>query len=385
MRDTNRGVVHTQPNGKQRSAADFAVSIDWLEFTVCGVDRDVVAEQILQLPASQFVHTGGGNYGYREKYVLAQCKHIVLLTDGTDAQGIHVILSGQGCAYLLQSISARQLLENVLAYEGHFTRIDLALDDKECVWYSVPQLIRYIGRRELVSRWKEVSVDTSKALHNGEARKEVVYLGSLKSDFSLRVYNKTLEQRKALLDKEAIAALPERWVRWEFTCRRRQAQQLALELLERDFALGEVFADLLCGSMRLVCSDGNDRNRSRWPMREKWRKFIGAARPLRLYVPPVEKDLQRTKGWLKKYVAPTVAAMMQSKDGVARFLEMLAEGQFVVKPQQWARIADYNRQVQHDTAVQNVVRHSCVPYVQQLLEKIILAEPQDNPQWQMAG
>ncbi len=43
MRDTNRGVVHTQPNGKQQSAADFAVSIDWLEFTVCGVDRDVVA------------------------------------------------------------------------------------------------------------------------------------------------------------------------------------------------------------------------------------------------------------------------------------------------------------------------------------------------------
>ena len=57
--------------------------------------------------------------------------------------------------------------------------------------------------------------------HNGEARKEVVYLGSLKSDFSLRMYNKTLEQRKALLDKEAIAALPERWVRWEFTCRRK--------------------------------------------------------------------------------------------------------------------------------------------------------------------
>lgn len=171
-------------------------------------------------------------------------------------------------------------------------------------------------------------------------------------------------------------------MRWEFTCRRRQAQQLALTLLERDFALGEVFADLLCGSMRLVCSDGNDRNRSRWPMREKWRKFIGAARPLRLYVPPVEKDLQRTKGWLKKYVAPTVAAMMQSKDGVARFLEMLAEGRFVVKPQQWAQhwpITTGN--VQHDSAVQNVVRHSCVPYVQQLLEKIILAEPE----WQMAG
>ena len=70
---------------------------------------------------------------------------------------------------------------------------------------------------------------------------------------------------------------------------------------------------------------------------------------------------------------------------MARFLEMLAEGQFVVKPQQWARIADYNRQVQHDTAVQNVVRYSCVPYVQQLLEKIILAEAQDSPQWQMAG
>lgn len=378
MRDTNRGVVNTQPNAKMRSAGDFATSIDWLEFTVCGVDREVVAEQVLQLPADQFVHTGGGNYGYREKYVLAQCKHVVILTDGTDAHGIHVILSGQGCAYLLQAIPAQKLLENVLRFEGCFTRIDLALDDRDCIWYSVPQLVRYMSKGELVCRWKEISVDTSKAPHNGEVLKEIVYLGSLKSDFSLRVYNKTLEQRKLLMDKKAIANLPERWVRWEFTCRHNQAQQLALTVLERDFALGEVFADLLCGSMRLVCSDGNDKNRSRWPVREKWGKFIGAARPLRLYVPPVEKDLQRTNKWLKKYVAPTVAAMLQSKDGVARFLEMLAEGEFVVKPQQWARIADYNQQVQHDASVQNIVRHSCVPYVQQLLEKIVLAEPQND-------
>lgn len=142
MRYTNRQVANTEEMAQSYTVADFAVFIDWLEFTVCGLSLAAVLEDILGLSMNQIIHTGGGNYGYRDKYVFAQNKHVVLLAGGSEQHGVHVQLSGQGCACLFQSIAVSTLMERVLKYDGHFTRMDLALDDKACAWYSVPQLVQ---------------------------------------------------------------------------------------------------------------------------------------------------------------------------------------------------------------------------------------------------
>lgn len=378
MGETNRQVANTEPMARMCSASDFAVSIDWLEFTVCGLSLAAVVEDILGLSMEQIIHTGSGNYGYTDKYVFLQSKHVVLLAGGTEQQGIHVQLSGQGCASLFQYIAASTLIYAVLSHGGHFTRIDLALDDKACAWYSVPQLVRYVQKKEIVSHWREVTIDFGLTLHDSTVNKQILYLGSARSDFSLRIYNKTLEQRKHLLDKEAIAALPEQWVRWEFTCRRKKAQALVQLLVEREYALGEIFADLLSGNMRIVRSDGSDSNRSRWPMRAKWEKLIGEARPLRLSVPAVEPGIKEKTKWLQKQVIPTVAGLMQTKDGMARFFEMLAEGHYQVKAPMWKMVANYNEMVQDNTDVRNVVKHHYVPYVTELIDRFFLEGPVEN-------
>ena len=69
MTHTNRQVTNTDPSARMQSAADFAISFDWLEFTICDSSLTAVFEQVLQLPAGQFMHTGPGNYGYRDKHV----------------------------------------------------------------------------------------------------------------------------------------------------------------------------------------------------------------------------------------------------------------------------------------------------------------------------
>ena len=129
MTHTNRQVTNTDPSARMQSAADFAISFDWLEFTICDSSLTAVFEQVLQLPAGQFMHTGPGNYGYRDKHVHVHNKYVVVLSGGTAQQGIHVQLSGQGCAYLLNHLPVQQLIHNVLQANGRFTRVDLALDD----------------------------------------------------------------------------------------------------------------------------------------------------------------------------------------------------------------------------------------------------------------
>ncbi len=379
MTHTNRQVTNTDPSARMQSAADFAISFDWLEFTICDSSLTAVFEQVLQLPAGQFMHTGPGNYGYLDKHVHVHNKYVVVLSGGTAEQGIHVQLSGQGCAYLLNHLPVQQLIHNVLQANGRFTRVDLALDDKECVWYSIQQLLRHIRSKEIVSRWKEVTTDISQLLHNNAACKEIIYFGSSRSDFSLRIYNKTLEQRKSLITPEDIAALPSHWVRWEFTCRRKRAQALIQEIMTQQFAMGQVFADLLCGSMRIVRSDGTDSNRSRWPNRHKWQKFIGAAQPLRLYVPAQQNNLTRTAAWLKKYIVPTLAALLETKDGFARLLDMLSDGKHMVKKHQWVQVAAYNERVKNDDTILNVVQSDSMDYTVSLLDKLLLRAPVDRP------
>lgn len=67
MRYTNRRVANTEEMAQSYTVADFAVFIDWLEFTVCGLSLAAVLEDILGLSMNQIIHTGGGNYGYRDK------------------------------------------------------------------------------------------------------------------------------------------------------------------------------------------------------------------------------------------------------------------------------------------------------------------------------
>lgn len=346
MGATNSGVERTATKGKKTDIADFAIILDWLSFTIFGHSLQVVLEDVLGFGRDDFFHAGAGSYGYREKYVLKENPYVTVFTDGREDQGIHVQISGQGC---------------------QFTRVDLALDDREGRWYTIPQLVGHIRRQEIVSCWKKAEVDTGLGLSRGEVQKQVIYLGSPRSDFSLRIYNKTLEQKSSgRLTPQELEQLPQGWIRWEITCRHRRAQALVEELLERGMA-GAVFAGLLRGAMRIVHRKEQDSNRRRWPEREKWRQFVGRAEPLVLYVPPVEQTLKRKVKWLQEQVAPTLAALCQMKNGTALVFEAIAMGQSFIKAPLARQVEVYNQQVKDDASVRNLVRRPYADYVLELL------------------
>ena len=262
----NKGVTATSQSLANAGASRAEVLLDWVAFTIWEYSMQEVAEQILCLPAEDFLHTELYMRGFRDSYKFTQCSGITIATNGLPEQGIHVTITGQGCALLFSNMSPAVFVQNVLEHQGRFSRVDLAMDDYDSIWYTVPHLVKYLQRDELICRWKTYTIHQGGSIGNKQNKQEALYLGSAKSDFYLKIYNKTLEQQQKLIDTEAVENLPAHWTRWEFCCRNKQAQTLMESLLEYDFRLGEVFAGLLKNSMR-ICKANNDTNRWRWPIR----------------------------------------------------------------------------------------------------------------------
>jgi len=135
-----------------------------------------------------------------------------------------------------------------------------------------------------------------------------------------------------------------------------------------------VFAGLLNDSMRISKSDGS-KNRSRWPMQKKWKRFVGAVTPLRLQVEKKRSTMDSKKRWLEQQVSPTLAALLQTKDGFARVLEMAAKADISLNQKFVHLVEEYNESVKDDDSVKNMVHKSCVPYVLDLTDRCFLEGP----------
>lgn len=371
---TNRGVTNTDEINLSLGISGLIATLDWMEFTVWNDSVQEVAETILGLSAKDFFHSELYANGYRDSYLYLGNHNIIIATNGIQEQGMHVTITGQGCQLLFSMQSPNILIERILEHWGKFSRVDLALDDYTTQWYSVSALIKHLQQNEIICRWKTYHVYQGGNIASVASAEESLYLGSAKSDYSLKVYNKTLEQKKKLQGTEAVNTIPEQWTRWEFCCRHKKAHILMQLLCKKQFAFGEVFAGLLCDCMRICKSDGS-KNRSRWPVQKKWQKFIGNVEPLALHVEKKQSTLDDKRHWLERQVSPTLAAVLKTKDGFARVLEMTAKADISLNQKFVGLVEAYNEQVKDDETVKNLVQKSCVPYVLDLTDRCFLEGP----------
>ena len=73
---------------------------------------------------------------------------------------------------------------------------------------------------------------------------------------------------------------------------------------------------------------------------------------------------------------------MQTKDGFARLLEMLAAAHEIIPASLWAMVNAYNEQVKDDDSVRNVVTERYVEYVLELLRHCYLEMTAEQQQAQ---
>jgi phage replication initiation protein len=123
---------------------------------------------------------------------------------------LHVDMTGQGCRQYesLHGDDWKNTLKLVFDRQGHFARIDVAIDDYDGM-LSLPVIREKIDKRQVTSRFKIacgiIEYDLSGEPNSNKG--ETIYLGSPQSRIKIRFYDKVKQQKADYL-----------WTRAEIEC-----------------------------------------------------------------------------------------------------------------------------------------------------------------------
>jgi phage replication initiation protein len=307
----------------------LTVTIDWLSFTVKEISSVNEVIEFLGFQMDQFVPLPKGRNGYKSALLLGGST-IVIAYDGNEDMGIHVDVSGSSISELLDAYKETKLVDTPFgeAYDidfdstvlasfvsdvctvGKFTRIDLAVDDFGANFFRTTDLEEILKSGNYTSLFKHWRNECERS-NNGDITGHTIYLGSRSSDIFLRVYDKKLEQIKK--ENNSISS---EWIRWELEIKGTQAISLSRLIRERT-PLGTLTVGILSHYLRLINLD--NENKSRCTTNPIWEKFIFGIAPLRLSVERKETSIDDKKRWIRKQVAPTIAAIVISDGGSFEF------------------------------------------------------------------
>ena len=171
----------------------------------------------------------------------------------------------------------------------HFTRLDVAIDDRnETPFFTIEQIKKKCEKEEFIANsegYKFDDFDTAKT----------VYIGAGKSGLSYRFYDKDKEvcsKYNKTLDEVGS------WKRTEMQLRDEKAHAFAMAFQERPLELGELAFGLLANNLRFVVANRNESNKSRWKTCRFWQRFLGAVELLKLHAPTPHNSLEETQQWL---------------------------------------------------------------------------------------
>ena len=313
------------------------ILIDWISFTVTNssYSADDVIDFMGFSPAL-FVEMPTGSNGYCRR---KQYETISVLYDGREDMGIHVNISGSSIGTLFSAFKESCLVPECPfgdCYEfhnddifshfckevlkiGHFTRIDVAIDDLGCNFYSMDEIFEKFKSHAIVSRFRSFRPEYEFAM-TGEKVGQTFYFGNRQSPIMFRIYDKQLEQNKGLAkDDENRITIP--WVRWEIELHKERSNEFAQLLVEKN-TVPRIAVGVLNYYFRIIQND--DINRSRCSNEAKWDAFIDGIEKLRLAVSKRQKTMEDKYRWIEEQVSPTLALIVADNGGDVSILEDLA-------------------------------------------------------------
>ncbi len=266
----------------------------------------------------------GGFRCYPISWVLNHAHGVGLLGTGAARQPreVHVDLSA-GIVSSWDLPRVRHVLQWIKAQEGHLTRLDCALDDRQplvplaCVTQAAE-----VG--QCISRADRVQLIRSFSLHRGTSSGETIYFGSPQSQTLLRVYDKCLE-----LTAKKHPHAEEYGIRWELEFKQDRAQlcgQALTGLEEEDwkgFLIGLLRSYV---DFRDTTRDAEDEERARAPRLAWYESLTRGFMNARLSVQQEEPEEARVKGWITRSVAPMLAALCALPGGQAWMEGTIVEG-----------------------------------------------------------
>ena len=318
------------------------IRVDWLEFTFTEFscyssihDKFNFIFSNIGMDMELFNEVGKGGIGYKRSLKHIH-ENICIYFDGTEDMGIHIRCSGTAVSYMLNqykekfvcdtpfgkgyefpfddvSLLLSSFLSCVLKY-GHFTRIDLAIDDVGASFFTVNDVFNLVDNNQVSSRFRKWQNLKSASFTEG-CIGHTIYFGSRESDVFLRVYEKSYEQKIDSFN----------WTRWEFEIKHGKSDVLAREL-STGTSIATAALGLLNNYIRFIKRDST--NVSMCSALPLWESFINGVSKLRLTLAPEQKTIEDKKRWIQKQCMPTIAGLVVATGGDISFLRDNLETHF---------------------------------------------------------
>lgn len=299
-------------------------SIDWLSFTIDSTELYCTLNDF-GFQISDFYECPKGANGYK-RMIRLHGSNLRVLYDGSENMGIHFDCSGSAVPELLRYFSdslmietpfdsyaidmdivvMQELLSRILM-TGHISRMDLAIDNIQQIYYRVPELEDIWNDKRCCCHFRTFKRITERD-SSGNLVGDTIYLGSRSSDLMVRIYNKQLENNR----KYPESPVDFDWVRWELELKDDRADNAA-RLLMQQCSVGSVAVGILSNVFRVIVFD--DSNKSRCSSDIKWQRFINGIEALRLYTPKPEKTLEDKYRWIQRQVGPTLTGLILANSG----------------------------------------------------------------------
>ena len=286
-----------------------------------------------------------------------------------DDMGVCVSMSGDGCRTFERFSSLgftrlfRKLFENMVEVREdsgevavtlkkptncvcNVSRIDVACDDKARDGKSGLLDISLIEEKACVlhefnSRMTDV---TDYRRKKGKCwAGHSVYIGSEKSLFRMRIYDKALEQKQDGNWKESVK---DHWVRVEMVMRDENARGFVAQAAQAE-SIGKLAAQVLNDKFRFIERD--NKNISRCSVSDWWASFVDEVEAVVIWSrSAIQHSVHRIDNWLRWQVSTSMAVIVATL-GYGWLRDIVVQGQGRLSPKQEALIRDFHA---HKAAVE---------------------------------
>ena len=294
----------------------FTLTIDWLAFTL----PESSPQEVLRVLGGDWVRGKAGFRGYPISWITSEgARGVGKLGTGAPRKvlEVHVDLSA-GIVSTWPTEKVRAVLRWILDHQGHVTRIDCALDDRQAV-VPVKVIREAVEHGKCITRAERFQIIQSKAIHEGTQTGVTLYFGSPQSQTMLRVYDKRLE-----LQAKQREGWQDYGVRWELEFKQDRAQACATCLAAREES---AWCELVVGFLRAYVDfwdtsrEADDQARIRAPLLGWWQTLTDDFGKGRLVIEKNEQTLIEVKRWVSRGVAPMLAVICAAHPGGQAWLE----------------------------------------------------------------
>ena len=347
--------------------------MDWLTFSVKTDNPDDVIRDWLGMDPALFDALPYGHDGYllskrfSSIFVCFNGYADDLLKEGEKADksgrfadmGVCVSMSGDGCRAFERYSSLgfpelfKKLVGNISAkfdaktgeFQGrdaqhslcNVSRLDVACDERTGLLDMSLISRKAVDLGEFNSRMRHATD------YRGKKGKEwtghSVYIGSEKSAFRMRIYDKALEQKQKGLWKESVK---DHWIRVEMVMKRENALGFILEAVKAE-SIGKLAAQVLNDKFRFIERD--DVNISRCTVCDWWADFVEEVGSVVIWSRmAIQSGISKVAEWLRFQVSSSMAVVFQAYGASYFYSHFIEYGGGRLNPRQEALLRDFNAQ-----------------------------------------